>query len=49
LLTTRTQLANLTTYMDGKGGAEELIGKLLNDPTLLQAISSTPKPEEPAK
>ena len=49
LLTTRTQLANLITYMDGKGGAEELIGKLLNDPALLQAISSTPKPEEPAK
>jgi type VI secretion system protein ImpB len=49
LLTTRTQLANLITYMDGKGGAEELIGKLLNDPALLQAISSAPKPEEPAK
>jgi type VI secretion system protein ImpB len=47
LLTTRTQLANLITYMDGKGGAEELIGKLLNDPTLLQAVSSSPKPEEP--
>ena len=49
LLTTRTQLANLITYMDGKGGAEELMGKLLNDPALLQAISSAPKPEEPAK
>jgi len=49
LLTTRTQLANLITYMDGKGGAEDLIGKLLNDPALLQAVSSTPKPEEPAK
>ncbi len=47
LLTTRTQLANLITYMDGKGGAEELIGKLLNDPALLQAVSSSPKPEEP--
>src|SRR6187399_1934508 len=41
LLQTRTELANLLTYMDGKGGAEELIGKLLNDPALLQAISST--------
>jgi type VI secretion system protein ImpB len=48
LLTARTQLANLLTYMDGKSGAEELIGKLLNDPTLLQALASTPKPETPA-
>src|ERR1044071_2527475 len=29
LLETRTQLANLLTYMDGKSGAEELIGKVL--------------------
>jgi len=46
LLTTRTQLANLITYMDGKGGAEELVSKLLNDPALMQALSSTPKPDE---
>jgi type VI secretion system protein ImpB len=45
LLTTRTQLANLITYMDGKGGAEELINKLLSDPALLQAVSAAPKPE----
>jgi type VI secretion system protein ImpB len=44
LLTTRTQLSNLLTYMDGKSGAEDLIAKLLNDPALLQAVSSTPKP-----
>ncbi len=44
LLTTREQLANLLTYMDGKQGAEELIAKLLNDPALLQALSSAPKP-----
>src|SRR5215216_5923744 len=37
LLETRTQLANLLTYMDGKSGAEDLIGKALKDPTLLQA------------
>jgi type VI secretion system protein ImpB len=49
LLTARTQLANLKTYMDGKSGAEELIGKLLADPTLLQAVSSAPKPSEPEK
>ena len=48
LLTARTQLANLLTYMDGKGGAENLIGKLLSDPALLQAVSATPKPSEPA-
>jgi len=48
LLTTRTQLANLLTYMDGKDKAEGLIAKLLNDPALLQAVSSAPKPSEPA-
>ena len=45
LLTTRTQLSNLLTYMDGKRGAEDLVAKLLNDPTLLQALSSAPKPK----
>ena len=48
LLTARTELSNLLTYMDGKGGAEQLVGKLLNDPTLLQALSSAPKPEDEA-
>jgi type VI secretion system protein ImpB len=43
LLEARTQLANLKTYMDGKTGAEKLIAKVLNDPTLLQALSSAPK------
>jgi len=46
LLDTRTQLANLLTYMDGKSGAEELIGKVLKDPALLQALASAPKPAE---
>jgi type VI secretion system protein ImpB len=45
LLTTRTQLANLLTYMDGKGGAEELVAQLLNDPALMQALSATPRPD----
>jgi type VI secretion system protein ImpB len=49
LLTARTQLANLLTYMDGKGGAEKLIEKLLSDPATLQALASAPKPEEPPK
>jgi type VI secretion system protein ImpB len=43
LLQARSQLSNLVTYMDGKTGAEELIGKLLTDPALLQALASAPK------
>jgi type VI secretion system protein ImpB len=46
LLETRTQLANLMTYMDGKAGAEELIKKALDNPALLQSLSSAPKPDE---
>ena len=45
LLDARTQLANLITYMDGKTGAEELIAKILNDPTLLKSLTAAPKPE----
>jgi type VI secretion system protein ImpB len=48
LLAARTQLSNLMGYMDGKSGAEELIGKLLKDPAMLQALGSMPKQEEPA-
>lgn len=44
LLETRTQLSNLMTYMDGKTGAEELVGRMLSDPTLLQALGSAPNP-----
>jgi type VI secretion system protein ImpB len=43
LLEARQQLANLITYMDGKSGAEELVGKLLNDPAALQALSASNK------
>lgn len=45
LLETRTQLANLMTYMDGKAGAEELVGNILKDPALLRSLASTPNPE----
>src|SRR3954467_15483409 len=38
LLEARTQLSNLLSYMDGKSGAENLIAKALNDPTLLKAL-----------
>ena len=43
LLEARTQLDNLLTHMDGKSGAEELIGKLINDPSMLQALTSAAK------
>ncbi|AOR65434.1 type VI secretion system contractile sheath small subunit [Pectobacterium wasabiae] len=46
LLDARTQLANLLTYMDGKNGAEELVGKILQDPTLLQALTHLPKQDD---
>ena len=44
LLETRTQLANLMTFMDGKSGAEDLVGKMLRDPELLKTLGSGPKP-----
>jgi len=46
LLEARTQLANLITYMDGKAGAEELISKVLNDPTLLKTLASQAAPQD---
>jgi type VI secretion system protein ImpB len=46
LLEAREHLSNLLTYMDGKSGAEQLIKKVLQDPTLLQALAAAPKPEE---
>ena len=45
LLQARTELSNLLSYMDGKTGAEELINRVMNDPTLLQSLASAPKPE----
>ncbi len=49
LLMARTELANLLTYMDGKSGAEELISKLLNDPTLMKSLAAAPKPAAAAE
>lgn len=48
LLEARTQLANLLTYMDGKTGAEELIGKVLKNPALLNSLALAPNPEPAA-
>jgi len=44
LLDARTQLSNLMTYMDGKTGAEDLISKIMQDPSLLKTLASQPKP-----
>lgn len=40
LLEARNQLNDLLLYMDGKDGAQELLDKVLKDPTLMQALSS---------
>jgi len=48
LLQARQQLANLVTYMDGKTGAEDLIGKVMRDPGLLKWLASTPKSKDAA-
>jgi type VI secretion system protein ImpB len=45
LLTARTELSNLLTYMDGKSGAEDLIAKLLGDQNMLKSLAAAPKPE----
>ena len=46
LLTARTQLSNLLSYMDGKSGAEDLIAKLVKDPALMNALAAAPKAQE---
>ena len=46
LLEARTQLKDLLTYMDGKVGAEELLGKVLKNPELLKSLATAPKPTD---
>ncbi len=48
LLQARTELANLLTYMDGKDKAEELVGRLLNNPELMKSLATTPAAEAQA-
>jgi type VI secretion system protein ImpB len=48
LLEARQQLANLITYMDGKSGAEDLIAKVLQDPSLLKSLAESPKATDQA-
>ena len=45
LLEARTQLNNLLSYMDGKSAAEETIKEALQNPALLKALASAPKPK----
>lgn len=49
LLEARQQLENLVTYMDGKGGAEELVGRLMKDPSLLSSLATSAKPADEPK
>jgi type VI secretion system protein ImpB len=46
LLEARTELHNLLSYMDGKTGAEGLVSKVLADPALMKALTSSPKPAQ---
>jgi len=48
LLQARTELNNLLTYMDGKTGAEDLLARVLNDPTLLKSLANAPAQTSPA-
>jgi len=45
LLDARTQLSNLMTYMDGKSGAEDLIAKIIQDPSLLKTLAAQAAPQ----
>jgi type VI secretion system protein ImpB len=49
LLEARQQLQNLVTYMDGKGSAEELVGRVMKDPALLASLASSAKPADEGK
>ena len=49
LLEARTQLKDLLTYMDGKVGAEELLGNVLKNPELLKSLAAAPKPNDAAE
>lgn len=40
LLEAREQLSNLMTFMDGRSGAEHLIGELIHNKALLQSVVS---------
>ena len=43
MMEARNQLSALLTYMDGKSGAEDLLGKVMANPDLLKSIADLPK------
>ena len=45
LLDARTELSNLIAYMDGKGGAEELIARLIQDRPQLEELARAEQAE----
>jgi type VI secretion system protein ImpB len=44
LLKAREQLTNLMSWTDGRNTVEDLLSKLVHDPSLLQAVASAPAP-----
>jgi type VI secretion system protein ImpB len=49
LLEARQQLNDLMLYMDGKDGAQDLLDKVLKDPSLMQAlVAAKPMVDDPA-
>jgi type VI secretion system protein ImpB len=46
LLEARQELNDLMLYMDGKDGAQELLDKVLKDPSLMKALASAKPPAE---
>lgn len=46
LFEARQHLSNLVTYMDGKGGAEELIAAVLQNTALLKSLADSKKPAD---
>ena len=50
LLEARSELNDLMLYMDGKDGAQELLDKVLKDPSLMKALASAkPVQDAPAE
>jgi type VI secretion system protein ImpB len=46
LLEAREQLNDLLLYMDGKDGAQELLDKVLKDPSLMKALAAKPPSDD---
>jgi type VI secretion system protein ImpB len=49
LLEARSQLSNLLAYIDGKSGAELLLGEALRNPALLSQLAALPAPAHDAQ